>query len=81
MNSAHVVVRKRPTVTPDDPDHPAAGGLWSFTVDGVELVHQVVAGGLHIEFPADTPGLALVTVRFRATVDLDLPDSLVEVGP
>jgi hypothetical protein len=75
---ADVVVRKRPTIIPEDDQHPIAGGLWSLTVDGVEMAHQIVANGLHISFPADDPGHAQVTMTFRADVDLDLPDSDVE---
>jgi hypothetical protein len=78
IRKADVVIRKRPTVVPEDDRHPIAGGLWSLTVNGVEMAHQIVANGVHIEFPAETPGLALVTLRFRADVDLDLPDSAVE---
>jgi hypothetical protein len=77
--TADVVVRKRPTIVPEDDQHPIAGGLWSLTVDGVEMSHQVVADGLHIRFPADDPGYAWVTITLRATVDLDLPDAVVEV--
>jgi hypothetical protein len=73
--TADVVVRKRPTIVPEDDQHPIAGGLWSLTVDGVEMAHQIVADGVHISFPSDTPGLARVTLTLRATVDLDLPDS------
>jgi hypothetical protein len=76
---ADVVIRKRPTIVPEDDQHPIAGGLWSMTVDGQELAHQVVADSLHIEFPADDPGVARVTMTLRATVDLDLPDSKVKV--
>jgi hypothetical protein len=75
---ADVVVRKRPTIVPEDDQHPIAGGLWSLTIDGVEMAHQVVPDGLHISFPADVPGHAHVTVTLRATVDLDLPASVVK---
>jgi hypothetical protein len=77
---ADVVIRKRPTIVPEDDQHPIAGGLWSMTVNGQEMAHQIRADGVRIEVPAETPGLALVSIRFLANVDLDLPDSLVEVG-
>jgi hypothetical protein len=76
---ADVVVRKRPTIVPEDDGHPIAGGLWSLTVNGQELAHQVAPDGLHIWFPAMRPGLAFVTITLRADVDLDLPRSMVEV--
>jgi hypothetical protein len=77
---ADVVIRKRPTIVPEDDQHPIAGGLWSLTVNGQEMAHQVVRDGVHIEFPSERPGVALVRLTFLADVDLDLPDSLVEVG-
>jgi hypothetical protein len=76
---ADVVVCKKPTVVPDDPNHPIAGGLWSLTVDGVEMARKVTAGGLRIEFPVDDPGHAHVMITVAANVSLDLPDSNVEV--
>jgi hypothetical protein len=76
---ADVVVCKRPTIVPEDDQHPIAGGLWSLTVNGMEIAHQVERDGLRIDFPADTPGLAQVTITLRANVSLDLPDSNVEV--
>jgi len=77
---ADVVIRKRPTIVPEDDHHPIAGGLWSLTINGMEMAHQVIADGLRIEFPAHTPGQAFVTVMLRANVDLDLPDSVIEVA-
>jgi hypothetical protein len=74
---ADVVIRKRPTIVPEDDQHPIAGGLWSLTVNGVEMSHQILADGVHIEFPSDRPGVALVSLTLLATVDLDLPDSVV----
>lgn len=76
---ADVVIRKRPTIVPDDDQHPIVGGLYSLTVNGQELAHQVVPNGLHIFFPDDSPGRACVTITLYADVDLDLPDALVVV--
>jgi hypothetical protein len=76
---ADVVIRKRPTIVPEDDQHPIAGGLWSLTINGVEMAHHVVADGVRITFPAGDPGHAHVAVTFRANVDLDLPDSFVGV--
>jgi hypothetical protein len=78
---ADVVVCKRPTIVPEDDQHPIAGGLWSLTVNGMEIAHQVERDGLRIDFPADTPGLAQVTITLRADVDLVLPESRVVVRP
>jgi hypothetical protein len=77
---ADVVIRKRPTVVPEDDTHPIAGGLWSLTVNGVEMAHQIVRDSVHIEFPSGDPGSAYVMLTLRADVVLDLPGSLVEVG-
>jgi hypothetical protein len=78
---ADVVVRKRPTIVPEDAQHPIAGGLWSLTVNGMEIAHQVKRDGLVIEFPADQPGMAHVTITLQADVDLVLPESRVVVKP
>jgi hypothetical protein len=77
---ADVVIRKRPTIIPEDDQHPIAGGLWSLTVNGMEIAHQIIGDGVRIEFPAHTPGQAFVTLILRANVDLDLPESVIEVA-
>jgi hypothetical protein len=55
---------------------------WIVLINGEDMANQIPAGSLHIDFPADEPGCARVTMTLRGTADLDLPNSqVVEVVP